>query len=133
MARFEKGQSGNPKGRPKGVPDKRSKYRAELQKHADELITSVVEQALTGDTAAMRICIDRIVPTLKATGSTINIRLSGDLSDKGSQVLAAMSEGKLSPEEGNSLLASLQAQARLIESDELVERVEKLERASGEH
>ena len=128
---YKKGQSGNPAGRPKGVPDRRSKYRTALQKHADDLIAVAVSQALDGDMVALRLCIDRIIPTLKATSAPINIKLSGDLAEQGQQVLEAIGSEKLAPEEGTSLMSTLQAQARLIESDELIERIGKLEQVNG--
>ena len=130
MAQFKKGQSGNLAGRPKGIPDRRSQYRKALQNHADDIVQTVINQALAGDSVAMRICIDRIVPSLKATDSPVNIELSGDLSEQGRQVLEALGTGALSPGEAATVMSTLQTQARLIESDEIIERIEKLEKAN---
>jgi hypothetical protein len=42
-------------------------------------------------------------------------------------VLAAVAEGSMSPDSAKSLLEALGVQSRLIESDELVKRIEALE------
>ena len=129
---FKKGQSGNPKGRPRGGADKRLKYREMLQSHAEDLIQAVVDKALEGDTAAQRMCLERIVPAMKSQSAPIKIKLTGDLAEKGAQVLEAVGSGKLSPDEGSSVMSSLQGQAKLIESEELIERIERLEEASAQ-
>jgi len=64
---FEKGQSGNPSGRPKGSKDNRTELRELLMPHAPELIEKLVAQALEGDMAAMKLCIDRLISPYKAS------------------------------------------------------------------
>jgi len=59
---YQKGHSGNPAGRPPGLPDKRTVLRELLAPHAEALVAKVVALALAGDTAALRICIDRLIP-----------------------------------------------------------------------
>ena len=59
---FEKGQSGNPAGRPPGLPDKRTRLRTLLDPHKESLVDKAVELALGGDTAALRLCIERLIP-----------------------------------------------------------------------
>ena len=59
MAKFAKGQTGNPAGKPKGAKDKRTELRALLDPHKEALAAKGVELALGGDTTALRSCIDR--------------------------------------------------------------------------
>ena len=57
---FEKGQSGNPNGRPEGSRN-RATILAQvlLDGQAEELIQKCVQMALDGDSTAMRLCIER--------------------------------------------------------------------------
>lgn len=65
MAKFVKGQSGNPNGRPKGVVDCRNQLKKLLLPHAEALIKKATELALEGDTTALKMCLDRIMPKLQ--------------------------------------------------------------------
>jgi hypothetical protein len=87
--------------------------------------------ALQGDIAALRLCIDRIVPPLRAREQPIHLDgLSGSLSDQSSQILLAIADGKLSPGEGASLLGALTSHSKIIEMTELIERIDNLEQAA---
>lgn len=63
---FVKGRSGNPLGRPVGSTDKRTALRELLEPHAENLVNKVVELALQGDVTAIKICLDRLIPTVKS-------------------------------------------------------------------
>lgn len=69
--KFQKGQSGNPRGRPIGSINKRSQLAKLLELHADALISKAVELALNGDTNALRLCIERLIP--KAQPDSLNV------------------------------------------------------------
>jgi hypothetical protein len=75
---FEKGQSGNPAGKPKGAKDKRTELRELLRPHAPALVEKAVELALNGDLTALKLCLDRIMPPLKATPECVALPLSGE-------------------------------------------------------
>ncbi|MEI6300955.1 MAG: DUF5681 domain-containing protein [Betaproteobacteria bacterium] len=128
MTKFRKGQSGNPIGKPKGAKDKRTELRSLLQPHAEELVNKAVRLALDGDVAALRLCIDRLIPPIKAKDSPIDIgNLQGSLSDQGRRVLSALSAGGITPDEANSLMHIIASQARIIEVSELEGRIATLE------
>jgi len=73
MAKFKKGVSGNPDGRPKGIADKRTELAKLLLPHAEALVAKAVELALAGDPQALRLCIERLIP--RATNETLVIQL----------------------------------------------------------
>ena len=133
--RFEKGKSGNPSGKPKGAKDKRTELRALLQPHAKELVENLVKLAKGGDTTALRICMDRLIPPLRAADCPINIgELSGSLADQGAKIIAELSIGNITPDEALGMLQAITLQARIVEVDELERRIAALERkANGEH
>ncbi|KVH49886.1 DUF5681 domain-containing protein [Burkholderia diffusa] len=131
MTRFRKGESGNPAGKPKGARDKRTALRELLQPHAADLVRKAVELALAGDTAALRICIDRCIPAVKAKDEPISISgLAGSLADQGKAVVAAMATGTITPDEAAAVMAVISAQAKIVEADELERRIAALEEKS---
>lgn len=132
-SQFAKGQSGNPSGRPRGIPDRRTELRKLLEPHAGELVQKLVDLAKAGDTTALRICIDRLIPPLRASDAPIQVPgLEGSLTDQGKTVLAAIGSGRFTPDTGSTLLQALGTLARIVEVDELEKRVKKLEDASAE-
>ena len=124
---FKKGQSGNLAGRPKGIVDHRLRYRKELDEAAPKIVAMLLEKALSGDMQALKICADRIIPQLKATDTAITLELSGNLTEKGGQIIDALASGELTPGEASTAMAVIQAQTRVVSADELEARVKKLE------
>jgi len=64
---FKPGQSGNPAGRPKGSKNK-TKLLAEglIGNSAKKIVKKVIEKALEGNEACLRMCMDRILPAQRA-------------------------------------------------------------------
>lgn len=128
MTQFKKGQSGNPAGKPRGTRDKRTALRELLQPHAADLVAKAVELAKAGDTTALRICIDRCIPAIKAKDAPVDLPdLTGSLVEQGEAVMRAMARGRITPDEANAVMQVITAQARIIEVDELEKRLAALE------
>ena len=70
---FQKGKSGNPAGRPKGIQAKRVEMRALLEPYAPSLIEKAVQLALEDDTTALKLCVDKIVPSIKPISESVLI------------------------------------------------------------
>ena len=128
---FKLGVSGNPRGRKKGAPDRRTQARELFAKRKDELIEAAIALALKGDTTALRMCLDRVVPALKPMGAPVALPgLPSDLAGKGERVLAQMAAGRVSPDEVATIMVAIAAQARIVESSELERRIAALEAAN---
>lgn len=63
---FKPGISGNPVGRPKGCTRRTELYNM-CRDNADAIIDTTIRLALSGDTVALKLCLERILPKLKDT------------------------------------------------------------------
>jgi len=64
---FQPGQSGNPRGRPKGTLNKYTELSRELlSENGVMIVQKVIDKAMEGDVACLKMCMDRIVPAHKA-------------------------------------------------------------------
>lgn len=133
---FKKGRSGNPAGRPKGIEDKRVALRTLLEPHAPKLVDMVVKKALAGDMTAARICIDRLIPPVRARSDVVTSPGAGKtLAEQGQAVLDAAARGELSPDEVSMLMQGIGAQAAILRVDDHERRLKLLEgeKPHGKH
>lgn len=129
--RWKTGESGNPKGRPKGSGQV-AQLRAAIAGRVPEILDKLMTQALEGDTSAARLLLERAVAPLKATEQPQAVNLAGDsLTDQGRAVLASVAAGELAPGQGAALLSGIATLARVSEIDELAARVAALEKKHG--
>ena len=101
-----------------------------LEGEAEGLTRKAVEMALDGDTAALRLCFDRIAPPKKDRVISISlpkVETAADALKASSKVLEAVSDGELSPEEGARVLNLLATHKALIETCDLEARLSVLE------
>ena len=64
--KFEKGQSGNPAGRPPGSRNKATILaEAMFQGEAETIIRMAIDKAKEGDITAIRLCLERVFPRLR--------------------------------------------------------------------
>ena len=127
-AAWKPGQSGNPKGRPSGRGEV-SKLRAAIADRVPELLDAMMTRALDGDVGAARLLLERAIAPLKGIepGITLQLPDGGTLTAQGRAVLSAVANGQLAPSQGAALLGAIGTLARLIEIDELSERIAALE------
>jgi hypothetical protein len=95
---------------------------------SDGIREKLLTLAREGDMAAIRIVAERIAPPIKACEPPVEIELAGEtLTDKATAILNAMASGKIAPTQAAQLLQALGAVAKIIETDELEERIAALE------
>jgi hypothetical protein len=105
-----------------------------FEAHAEELVAKAIETALAGDAQALRMCLDRIVPAIKAREEMAALpSFTGTLTERGDAILNAMAQGQLTASEASSVLSALASQAKLNEIDELERRIAALEAAREKH
>lgn len=125
--RWKPGESGNPKGRPPGAGEI-GKLRAGIAVHLPGIIAQLIEAAKGGDVQAAKLLLERVLPPVKPTELATTIPLpDGTLTDQGRAVLAAVGLGDLAPGQGAQLLSAIGTLARVVEVDELTDRVTRLE------
>ena len=128
---FQKGQSGNPLGRPPGARNKATIMAEELLESEAETITRIViEKAKEGDMTALRICLDRFAPPRKERAIAFDLPPLTTTSDalKGIAALAAATaEGDITPSEAGEMFKLIEGYARTLEVATLEQRVARLE------
>ena len=129
--RWKTGESGNPKGRPKGSGQV-AQLRSAIAGRVPEILDKLMRQALEGDTSAARLLLERVVAPLKAAEQPQALALpDGSLTAQGRAVLRSVASGELAPTQGAALLAGIGTLARVSEIDELAARVAALEQKHG--
>lgn len=128
MARFEKGKSGNPGGRPKGQTP-RGKFREQVAAAVPQIVDGLVTAALAGDVAAAKVIMDRYLPALKPADEpiTLNLPAGSDPVKLGEALVAAVAKGEVSPGQAQAVMAVLNGQRALIEQGQLLRRLEMIE------
>jgi hypothetical protein len=131
---FEKGVSGNPTGRPRGSRNATTlALEALLDGQANALTQKAIDLALSGDMAALRLCLDRILPPRK--DRPVSFTLPEITSARGaaalvSAVLSAVAAGELTPADAAEIGKLIDSYVKAYETAELAERLERLERMS---
>src|SRR6185295_14970788 len=129
--RFRKGQSGNPKGRPRGARNK-STLAAEvlLEGQAEALTRVCIDRALTGDSIALRLCLDRILAPRRDRHVRLAIPPITDAKDLPlvlRVILEAATAGMVTPIEAAGLAQLVEQVRKSIETAELEERIRAVE------
>lgn len=129
--RFQKGQSGNPAGKPKGARHKTTlAMEALLDGEAEKLTRMAIATALAGDTVALRLCFDRILPPRKDRPISFalpKIESAGDAVNAVAAILRAVADGQVTPGEGGEAARLIETFLKTVETADLDERLRRLE------
>jgi hypothetical protein len=133
---FQKGQSGNPDGRPKGSRNVTTvALESLLDGQATALTQKAIDLALIGDMAALRLCLDRILPPRRDRPLTFNfpaITNAAEAAKTMSAILAAVASGEITPTEAAEIGKLVDGYVRAVEATELAARIERLERMTSQ-
>lgn len=127
MSKFKKGESGNPGGRPAGSTAA-TIIRKDIEQELPGILAKVIQQAVDGDMQACKILLDKICPNLRPQALPVSIELGGTLPETGGNVLAATMSGAIPPDIGSMLITALSNQGKLVEFQELAERLQRIEK-----
>ena len=128
MSRFKPGESGNPKGKPKGCRHASTKLRDAIATDLHAIVAALVDKAKCGDTSAAALLFSRTLPPLRPQSDPPDVALPGEtLTERAEAVAAATLAGDLSPTAATELMALLIQQARIVEIGELADRLERIE------
>jgi len=124
--KFIPGVSGNPNGRPKDKTPA-TLLRKSIIDDMPQIIQTLVALASDGDVAAAKVLIDRVCPPLKPQALLINLPANGSLADQGKEIIKATMAGQIPPDIGSQLITALSNQVKLVETIDLIKRIEALE------
>jgi hypothetical protein len=135
MSKFKQGQSGNPGGRPTGALNKRNMAaQVLLDGEAQALTRKAVEMAQAGNPVALRLCLERLLPPRKDRPITLKLPQVGGVQDIPKAlgaIVKAVAQGKLTPVEGQSMAAMLEAYRKGMELIDIEARLLALEEKAG--
>jgi hypothetical protein len=115
---FEKGNPGRPRG---------ARHRATLAAatlldgEAEALSRKAIELALDGDTVALKLCLDRILPPRRERDVVVNLpsfRSPGDAGEVSAVVLEAVSKGEVTLREAAELAKLIADHVAMLERSE---------------
>jgi hypothetical protein len=132
VMQFQKGESGNPAGRPRGSRNRTTVLmQSLLEANAEAIARKAIDLATGGDLTAIRICFDRLVPARKHEPVDFDLpRLdtAADTVTAASTIVAAVAAGELTPSEAADIAKAVDIYVRALATQQFEERLAKLER-----
>ena len=101
-----------------------------LDGESEALTRKALDLAMAGDTVALRLCLERVLPPRRARPVAFDlpaIKTPGDLVAALGALARAVCGGELTPDEGSAVAGMLEAQRRAIETVEIEARITALE------
>lgn len=128
---WKPGQSGNPKGKPKGTRNRATMIAlAAMEGELDAIVKHIIKAAKMGDMVAARLVVDKLIPAAKDRPVRINLPQITDVTTCNAaqaQITAFVASGDLLPSEGEALAGLVDHQRRALETTEFAKRLEAIE------
>ncbi len=128
---FQKGESGNPGGRPRGIRDQRTLLAEQLlEGDTDAIMRKAIELAKAGDSTALRLCIERICPNLRQRPVMFELppmQRAADAAAGMAAIAQGLAEGSVTPGEAADLAKVVQTFATTLDITDIEERITRVE------
>jgi Family of unknown function (DUF5681) len=125
---FEKGQSGNPAGRPVGSRNKATILAESMfQGEAEAIIRLAIDKAKQGDMTAIRLCLERVFPRLRDRATLFDlppINGAPEALAAMTTIVAGVRGGELTAAEGSDLSKLVDHYLRALEAKDFEQRLE---------
>ena len=132
---FQKGETGNPAGRPRGARNRTTVLLENVLADDAEAITrKAIELAKAGEIAALRMCLDRLVPATKHEPVVFDLpplHTAADSVAAAAKLVAAVADGDLTPSEAMDLAKVIDVYVGALATKGFEERLSKLESAAN--
>ena len=119
--RLKPGRSGNPQGRPKGSRHAYIRVMEVLMEgEAEDITRKAVDLAKEGDTTALRLCMDRIMPARRDGHITFDLpklETAGDVVKASAALVQAAAAGQITPSEAGELSTLGGQKATVVDAD----------------
>ena len=128
---FQKGESGNPAGRPRGARNRRTVLAEHLlEGDTEAIVRTMIERAKEGDKAAVRLCVDRICPRVTDRPAGFDLpplARAADAPPAMAAIAQALADGDLTAAEAADLGKFVESFVRAFYQADIEKRVEGLE------
>lgn len=129
--RWVRGQSGNPRGRPLGSRNRTTlAVQSLIDDEAQKIARKAVKMALQGDTTALRVVLERLLPPIKHRAVHLTMPAISSVEDipvATAHVIAAVALGEIAPSDGEAIVRMMDTYRRAAETADIEERLSALE------
>jgi F0F1-type ATP synthase gamma subunit len=132
---FQKGESGTPAGRPRGIVNRATALAQNLlSERAEGIARKVIALAEAGDMAAIRVCMERLVPPIKHQPVAVELlplETAVDSVEALASIAAAVAAGDLTAAEAAELAKVVEVYVGALASRAFEERLSALEKGTN--